>query len=156
MPIIKLTAEGKVITKSGLPSCSCCGQGLCSAFNLDMLLSSFPPDGYTFEEEGELFEEGLATLTGYKRKEACFRWLCREVVVSGGVIVSESNTAFGGPTENAKDLWIDICRPLFGDETRSGNFFYRIDFRGWEQLGAKPRIWISEDDQYYVTKYFIT
>jgi len=24
MPIIKLTAEGKVITKSGLPSCTCC------------------------------------------------------------------------------------------------------------------------------------
>jgi hypothetical protein len=25
MPTIKLTAEGKVITKGGLPSCTCCG-----------------------------------------------------------------------------------------------------------------------------------
>jgi hypothetical protein len=28
MPTIKLTAEGKIITKGGLPSCTCCGTTL--------------------------------------------------------------------------------------------------------------------------------
>jgi hypothetical protein len=163
MTTIKITAEGKVITKGGLPSCACCG-GICSVFDLDLLLYTLHPDyvlaGYTFEFEGELFQQGALIVEGYlvqpERKQACLRWLCREVVVSGGVIVSASNTVFGGPTTNNKDLWVDICRPLFGDETRSGTFLYVIEFFGWQGGEVSPRYWISADDEYYVTKYFVT
>jgi hypothetical protein len=164
MPTIKRTAEGKVITKDGKPSCSCCGGAVCSNFDLDILLHTLHPDyvlaGYTFADEGELFQAGAATVPGYlvqpKRKRGCLRWLCREVVVTGGVIVSASNTEFGGPTENNKDLWVNICRPLHGDETRSGTFLYVIDFLGWQGGLVSPRYWISADDEYYVTKYFVT
>jgi hypothetical protein len=164
MATIKLTAEGKVIIKDGKPSCDCCGV-LCSIFDLDLLLytlhyGGYVLAGYTFDIEGDLFQQGALTLEGYlvqpKRKLACLRWLCREVVVSGGVIVSESNTEFGGPTENNKDLWVDICEPLFGDETHSGTFLYVIEFCGWQGGTVSPRYWISADDEYYVTKYFVT
>ena len=165
MPTIKRTAEGKIITKGGLPSCTCCGGALCSDFDLDLLLHTLHPDGYvldgyTFAFQGEGVQQGALIVPGYlvqpKRKRACLRWLCREVVVSGGVIVSESNTSFGGPTTNNKDLWDDICQPLHGDETVSGTFLYVIEFFGWIELGPAPRIWDRADDEYYVTKYFVT
>ena len=164
MTIIKRTAEGKIITKSGKPSCACCG-GICSIFDLDLLLHTLHPNGYvlagyTFAFQGELFQQGALIVPGYlvqpKRKRACLRWLCREVVVSGGVIVSESNTSFGGPTKNNKDLWDDICQPLHGDETVSGTFLYVIEFFGWIELGPTPRVWDRADDEYYVTKYLVT
>lgn len=156
MATIKRTPGGSIITKGGLPSCSCCNEGICSGFDLDMLLFNFPPEGYVFTPIDAGFVEGLPTLTGYKRKDACLRFLCREVVVAGGVIVSENSTEFGGPTTNGKDLWLDICRPLFGDETLTGNYFYVIEFEGWIEDGPRPRDWISADDQYYVTKYLVT
>ena len=164
MTIIKRTAEGKIITKSGKPSCACCG-GICSIFDLDLLLHTLHPNGYvlagyTFAFQGELFQQGALIVEGYlvqpERKPACLRWLCREVVVSGGVIVSESNTSFGGPTTNNKDLWLDICKPLFGNETSSGTFLYVIEFFGWQGGLVSPRYWISADDEYNVTKYFVT
>jgi hypothetical protein len=35
MPTIKLTAEGKIITKGGLPSCTCCGEAFELAITYD-------------------------------------------------------------------------------------------------------------------------
>jgi len=160
MPV-KLTAAGKVITKGGKPSCVCCGGSLCGDFDLDILLHTLHPDyvlsGYTFSDEGQLFQAGTGTIPGsFKRKRACLRWLCRHVVVTDGVIVSATNTEFGGPTTNAKDLWVDICQPLHGNETRSGTFLYVIEFFAWTEVGPSPRDWIRADDEYYVRKYFVT
>lgn len=161
MITIKITTEGKVITKGGLPSCACCG--LCSNFDLDFFLYDFPEEGggvvggFTFDDMGTRFQQGETDKEGFKRKKACLRWLCREVVVLNGVITSERNTEFGGPTTNGKNLWIDIVRPLWGDETLSGTYVYGIEFYAWVSTGEeRPRDWESADDEYYVTKYFVT
>lgn len=158
MPTIKLK-DGKVLIKGGLPSCTCCG--LCSNFDLDFFLYEFPSGGgvagdFTFEDMGTRFQPGEPYKEGFERKEACLRWLCREVVLSNGVITSERNTEFGGPTTNGKNLWIDIVRPLWGDETLSGTYVYEIDFRAWVETGDRPREFEPADDEYYVTKYLVT
>lgn len=163
MATIKLQPSGNVLIKDGKVSCGCCV--LCSNFDLDFFFDELPrTEGaglvvvgdFTFDDKGTLLQQGETYKGGFKRRKACLRWLCREVVVSNGVITSERNTEFGGPTTNGKDLWVDIVRPLWGDETLSGTYVYEIEFYGWRESGPTPNDWISEDDEYYVTKNLVT
>jgi hypothetical protein len=84
----------------------------------------------------------------------CHRFLCRKVIVEGGVIVFASNTEFGGPTTTGKRLWEDICEPEFGDETESGTYFYYIDFFGWREY-YPPKFMYQSDENYVIAKYKI-
>jgi hypothetical protein len=89
---------------------------------------------------------------------ACWRFLCREVVVDENqVLTSEKNTQIGGPTTNDKDLWLDICKPLFGNETESGTFIYAIEFFGWKSRKTRntPQVFVASDTAYGVIKYKI-
>jgi hypothetical protein len=168
---IKRNGE-KVILKGGKVSCSCCG--FCKYFDIDVLLyeAGFSGSGYTnpisaspdltldFNGESENdFDSDEDRPSGeYHRVAACWRFLCREVVVDENqVLTSEKNTQIGGPTTNDKDLWLDICKPLFGNETESGTFIYAIEFFGWKSRKTRntPQVFVASDTAYGVIKYKI-
>jgi len=178
----------KIVLKEGKVSCSCCG--LCQYFDIENLLNNFGSQGQAnfgdptilvgidvgegYQLEGQDFgvigfenQPDPPVVEDYKviQKPACLRFLCREVNVDGGTITSETNTYIGGPTTNNKDLWEDICFPLFGDETESGTYLYIVEFYGWfsdwgrandGNYSVRPRYWQSNDENGEVWKLKIT
>jgi hypothetical protein len=177
----------KIILKDGKVSCECCGcesvkkildTGYFSGWEHSVLKNGkLPPPptinfsglnltlnllGQTLRLVSSNPAPGFACRTnGVDRiVRTCLRFLCRSVNIEGGVIKSESNTEFGGPTTTGKDLWDDICKPEFGNETQSGTYMYIISFKGWryfyysnpEYTYSGPRI-IKGDDDYEIFKY---
>jgi hypothetical protein len=186
MATIKLQND-KVILKDGKVSCSCCGY--CKYFDIENLLNIFGSRGQAgfggsailagidvgegYQLEGQDFgvigfenQPDPPVVGDFKviPKDACLRFLCREVIVDGGIITSETNTYIGGPTTTGKDLWEDICFPLFGDESQSGTYLYIVKFFGWysdwgfnpEGYSVYPRYWQSSDENGEVWKLKIT
>ena len=163
------TGRPKIVTKDGKVSCSCCGY--CKYFDIDVLLyeAGFSGGNYaepvsampkltldfSFIDFADAYDDSDKPSGNWGRKNACWRFLCREVSVSDGQITSETNKEIGGPTTNNKDLWEDICKPLFGDETESGTFIYSIGFQGWHQPFSKPTAFIPSDTGYEVEKWQI-
>jgi hypothetical protein len=170
------TQGGKVLTKEGKVSCECCGY--CKYFDIEVLLyqanfSGGVPDSEIFLSfddvdlvmsavgiNSEFQDKSDQPAPGWKRERACWRFLCREVSVSDGQITSEKNTYIGGPTTTGKDLWVDICLPLFGPETESGTYIYSVDFYGWAKSRSRtppsPRQFQPSDTGYEVIKWKVT
>ena len=179
---IKTFPNGFIVLKNGLVSCSCCEQGFCKFFTLGSLLyvagfsgtRGFGPDSPVFMdfsevdlrmdlvgEDGPIGDDSDKPGNTYSRYRACWRFLCREVSVSGGSIRSETNTPIGGPTTTGKNLWNDVCLPIFGPEQQSGTYIYAVNFLGWRQrqrLGdpGRPFDFRPSDTKYDAYKWKIT
>jgi hypothetical protein len=103
-----------------------------------------------------------ASPLGWHRTKGCLRFLCRCVRVENSVIVSEINTPYG-TTSGDLDMWTDIARPIFGNETYSGTFLYAFNFYGWRyrddifgNLTPSDPEFIADDSYYNIAKYEIT
>jgi hypothetical protein len=168
-------------------SCTCCN--CCASLTMGILLSMLGRRGglgfQDFDEQN--YTEGLITLTNlaynnsagnfnggkpatpgrlnWHRTKACMRFLCRCVTVDeDDVITSETNVPYG-ETSSGKDMWTDILRPEFGDETASGSYVYAIIFFGWQyrppdtEEGFAPSgeaVFVPDDSFYYLAKYALT
>jgi hypothetical protein len=178
---IKTTEEGLIITKTvnGVKriSCSCCC--FCRGYDLDLLLYG-QGSGLKFDEylgrlalgcgDEEAFED-LKPDDDYRKRQACYRWLCRETSLIDGQPVTISNSV-GGPTTNNRDLndllfeclgerseFAGLVAGLdgFGGEQYGRCYLYGFEFYGWRKPNIKeggvivePSDWISSDLYYDV------
>jgi hypothetical protein len=168
----------KIILKDGKVSCECCGY--CNLLDIDILLYEAQFSNNNYPNPISLSSGLLITLVGsggacddsdyppdpapeqgryWYRVTACWRFLCRHVTVNGGQIASETNFTFGGPTTTGKNLWTQIARPIFGDETESGSYLYSVSFKGWRvafrSTGVTPQF-VPSDLCYDILKWKIT
>jgi len=187
MPTIKtqlVSDKPRIITKivNGqiLVSCSCCGY--CSYFDISVLLYNAGFSGskgngpdtipVLLDFGNIILEMNPIDSNSYcddsdrpsgdfwRRINACWRFLCREVNVLNGEIISESNKEIGGSTTTGKSLWEDICFPLFGDEEQSGTYIYSINFLGWGKStivnGLRINEFVPSDQCYDIIIWKIT
>jgi hypothetical protein len=150
MATIKVTAEGKVITKGGLPSCACCDDsssgGSSGSSSGGSSSSSCGCDVYSisyFKKNGIYYKSGVdyaevATVepspdtppsAGWLRRDSCQRFVCLDIDEAGELVCS---TVYGGPTTSGLDL-VAILLTLLGSPITlpSGVHIYRFIFYGW-------------------------
>jgi hypothetical protein len=171
----------KLINNERKVSCSCCG--FCGFFDIGVLLydagfsgtRSAGPASPVFLSFDEITLKMSAVGGGsfrddsdkpppvgnrnYRRRRACWRFLCREVVVVDGQIESETNRTIGGGTTTGKNLWDDICLPLLGPEQQSGTYIYSISFNAWwitRTFDTNRGRFQRSDTNYEVIKWEIT
>jgi len=148
MATIKVTAEGKVITKGGLPSCACCddSSGSSGGSSGGSSSSSCGCDAYSindFKTNG-IFHKSVADYTevatvepspdtppsaGWVRRDSCQRFVCLDIDEAGELVCS---TVYGGATTSGLDL-VEILLTLLGSPITlpSGVHIYRFIFYGW-------------------------